>query len=168
MKTYLEFLKESLSDQGSRYNRSHNNDQHPVSHEYNKPVTYKSTHGSPDMSKVAAHHHGVLQQHGYKLHSSNANEHGDVVHLYKHSSASHPPVTVKDHASGHTSWMVHDGHGGGFHQRTHQQVHATPHTSSYNTKNSLSHSIVNHKANSITHDEIRHGDINVTNHPHLL
>lgn len=167
MKSYLEFISEALSDQGHHYYLSHNTEQHHVSPEYNKPVTYnKSTHSSPSMNHATASYHDSLTHRGYKLQSSHSNASGDTVHLYTHSNK--PAVTTKEHASGGSSWMVHDGHGGGFNQRTHQQVHSTPHTSSYSSKSSLHYAVDNHKANSLTHDDIRHGDIHITSHPHLL
>jgi hypothetical protein len=126
-------------------------------------TTMKTTTGSLKAKNIGA----SLAKQGYSHSHSETHENGDVTHTFTHSSK--PSVDIIDHKetygndSGRTSWKVKDGRHGGFNTKTNQQVHAVPHTSSYNSKSGLDHAINNPRKPDEDDDAIIKGNVNITN-----
>lgn len=184
MSRFEQLLAEELSNQGSVYHLSHNAPSPHIPHGFNAGVPHN--HASVHFSPSAQAHHNTLTQHGFKLHTQHTNQDGHRLNVYAKSG--HPTVTVRDH--GHSSsWMVHDGHAGGFNHQTHQQVHMLPHSSSYGGvrhsetthgtfgnvgvkhsfhKQSLTHAITrpSNQHNTLDHESISHGHTSIIPHLH--
>lgn len=126
-----------------------------------------STNKTPTTGSLKAKNIGdSLAKRGYVHSYSQTHENGNITHTFTHSTK--PSVDVIDHketygnSSGNISWKVKDGRHGGFNTKTNQQIHAIPHTSSYNSKKGLDHAINNPRTPDEHDDAISRGSANIT------